>query len=99
MTPLDPFIGRVLNGKYRIVSAIGRGAMGRIYKAEQLPLGRLVAVKVLSVREGEADSSFERRFFLEASLCAKLSHPNIVTIHDYGRIEDSVEEAYFMAME
>jgi len=97
----DPFVGQLINGKYRIVAPIGHGGMGSIYRAEQLPLGRAVALKMVRNQGGvkEADPAFQRRFFLEASLCAKLSHPNIVTIYDYGRIENSAEESYFMAME
>lgn len=97
----DPLVGTIINGKFRVIEAIGHGGMGAVYRAEQLPLGRIVAVKVLRNRPGVADTdpAFQRRFFLEASLCAKLSHANIVTIYDYGRIEALPEEAYFMAME
>jgi serine/threonine-protein kinase len=97
----DPLVGLVINGKFRVVEAIGQGGMGAVYRAEQQPLGRIVAVKVLRNKPGvlQVDPAFQRRFFLEASLCAKLSHPNIVTVYDYGRIETVPEEAYFMAME
>ncbi len=97
----DPLVGTFINGKFRVIEAIGQGGMGAVYRAEQLPLGRTVAIKVLRNRPGvsDVDPAFQRRFFLEASLCAKLSHANIVTIYDYGRIEGVSEEAYFMAME
>jgi serine/threonine-protein kinase len=100
----DPkaLVGRVINGKYRIAALIGQGGMGAIYRAEQEPLGRVVALKTL-LQTGAAkhDPQFQRRFFLEASLCAKLTHPNIVVIHDYGRMEGlgDAPEAYFIAME
>lgn len=70
--------------------------MGRVYRAEQQPLGRQVALKVLSIRDGDDDPDFRRRFLLEASICARLKHPNTVTIFDYGRTEDDV---YYIAME
>jgi serine/threonine-protein kinase len=99
----DPFVGQVINGKFRVIAPIGQGGMGKIYRAEQMPLGRPVALKLLRQSQGiaEHDPAFQRRFFLEASLCAKLSHPNIVTIYDYGRIENlgENEEAFFLAME
>ncbi|NOY91805.1 MAG: protein kinase [Deltaproteobacteria bacterium] len=93
----DPLIGRVINGRFKIEALIARGGMGSVYKAEQQPLGRVIALKVLDPRySGEEDPEFHQRFFLEASVAAKLTHPNTVTIFDYGRTED---EVYFIAME
>lgn len=97
----DPLVGQVVNGKFRIIEEVASGGMGKIYRAEQLPLGRVVAVKVLHSRytEGQDDPAFQKRFFLEASILSRLQHPNIVTVFDYGRIETVADEAYFMAME
>lgn len=96
-TELDPLVGQVLNGRFEIVSPLGVGGMGRVYKAVQQPLGREVALKVLNPRyDGTKDPGFERRFFLEASMTSKLKHPNTITVHDYGRTEDGI---YFIAME
>jgi serine/threonine protein kinase len=93
----DPLIGRVINGRFKIVSVIARGGMGKVYKAEQSPLGRLCALKVLSPKyEGDRDPEFHKRFFLEASTAARLSHSNTVTIFDYGQDGDDL---YFIAME
>lgn len=93
----DPLIGRVVNDRFRIVSVIARGGMGKVYRAEQSPLGREVALKVLNPNySGEQDPEFHKRFFLEASICAKLTHPNTVTIFDYGRTDDDI---YYIAME
>jgi serine/threonine-protein kinase len=93
----DPLIGRTINERYRIVGTIARGGMGKVYRAEQQPLGRLVALKVLNPNyTGENDPEFHRRFFLEASICSKLTHPNTVTIFDYGKTDD---EVYYIAME
>jgi serine/threonine-protein kinase len=98
--PPDPLLGTVINDKFKLVSLIGRGGMGKIYKAEQLSLGRMVAIKLLSIVDKTNNvEQFRERFYREASLCARLSHPNIVTIHDYGSVDDAEEETLWIAME
>src|SRR5262249_22584569 len=93
----DPLIGRVLNERFRILSPLGSGGMGKVYKAVQTPLDRVVALKILNPNfPAEKDPAFKRRFFLEASLTSKLRHPNTVTVIDYGQTDDSI---YFIAME
>jgi len=93
----DPLIGRLINDRYKIGGIIARGGMGKVYRAEQAPLGRLVALKVLNPNyTGENDPEFHKRFFLEASISSKLTHPNTVTIFDYGKTDD---EIYYIAME
>ncbi len=93
----DPLIGRLINDRFKISALIARGGMGKVYKAEQAPLGRQCALKVLNPNySGEHDPEFHKRFFLEASISAKLTHPNTVTIFDYGRTDDNI---YYMAME
>lgn len=86
---------RMLTDRYRLEAMIAKGGMGRVYRATQLPLERSVAVKVL-VPPPNVDGDFHRRFLLEASVCANLTHPNIVVVHDYG---ESEEGELFMAME
>ena len=99
-TAPDPLIGRVISDRFRILSLIARGGMGKVYQAEQAPLGRAIALKVLNPNyQGDHDPEFHKRFFLEASICAKLTHPNTVTIFDYGRTEDEADAIYFIAME
>ena len=94
---VDPLIGRVVNGRFKITGLIARGGMGRVYRAEQAPLGRICALKILTTTyEGEHDPEFHKRFFLEASIASKITHPNSVTIFDYGQTEDDI---YYMAME
>src|ERR1700738_2835203 len=68
-------------GNYRILATIGQGGMARVYRAYQENLDREVAVKVLPPWYA-ADRNFVERFNLEARLVARLSHPNIVTVHD-----------------
>jgi serine/threonine-protein kinase len=94
----DELIGRVINDRFRVISVIARGGMGRVYRAEQVPLGRMVAIKTLDLRHegGNHDPLFQQRFFLEASIASKLQHPNTVTVFDYGRTSDDL---YFIAME
>jgi serine/threonine protein kinase len=93
----DPLIGRLINDRFKITALIARGGMGKVYRAEQAPLGRLCAIKVLNPNyAGEHDPEFHKRFFLEASIASKLTHPNTVTIFDYGRTDDDI---YYMAME
>ncbi len=95
--PPDPLIGKVLNGRFTILEPLGVGGMGKVYKALQSPLDRMVALKVLNPKySGTKDPGFERRFFLEAAMTAKLHHPNTITVHDYGRTDDGI---YFIAME
>lgn len=84
----------MLTDRYRLERLIAKGGMGRVYLATQLPLVRKVALKHL-VRPS-LNEDFRRRFFLEASVLARLSHPNIVVVHDYGEAPDG---SLFMAME
>src|ERR1700744_5746743 len=93
----DPLIGRLVNDRFKISALIARGGMGKVYRAEQAPLGRVCAVKVLNpAYAGDQDPEFHKRFFLEASVASKLTHPNTVTIFDYGRTDDDI---YYIAME
>jgi hypothetical protein len=93
----DPLVGRVIEGRFEILEPLARGGMGAVYKARQLPLERICAVKVLSVSyDPDADPLFQKRFFREASVAAKLTHPNTVRIFDYGQTTDGI---YFIAME
>jgi serine/threonine protein kinase len=74
----------LLNKRYRLLSPLGAGGMAVVYKAQDLALGRLVAVKIL--REPHTnDPDFLARFQQEARAAANLAHPNIVTVHDFGR--------------
>ena len=77
----------VLNGRYRVIDRIGSGGMSVVYRAQDLSLGRIVAVKVLH-ESLTNDEGFLRRFQREAHAAANLSHPNIVTVHDIGQDND-----------
>ena len=91
----DPLIGRVIAGRYEIISKLGQGGMGAVYAARQAPLGRVVALKVL-LSELSHDVIAAQRFEKEALAISKLSHPNIVTIFDFGVAED---RSKYIAME
>src|SRR5215471_20650649 len=78
----DPLIGATL-GKYKILASLGQGGMAYVYRAHQENLDREVAIKVLPPWYA-ADRNFVERFNQEARLVARLSHPNIVTIHDFS---------------
>ncbi|MEZ4516288.1 MAG: protein kinase [Chloroflexota bacterium] len=84
----------VLNNRYKLLERIGSGGMSVVYRAQDLLLGRIVAVKVLHDNLTD-DLNFSRRFQREAYSAANLSHPNIVTVHDIGQQDDR----YYMVME
>jgi serine/threonine-protein kinase len=87
-------IGRLFDGRYRIVRKLGSGGMAEVYLAEDEELGRKVALKILNERHAR-DDQFVERFKREARNAAGLSHPHIVRIYDRGQSEDT----YYIAME
>src|SRR6266446_584590 len=80
---------------YEILALVGRGGMGAVYKARQLALDRLVAIKLLPL-EVSVNRDFSDRFVREARTMAKLNHPNIVAVHDFGTTR---ERHLFFVME
>ena len=93
-TPRTPEQLAVHFPQLEIIECLGRGGMGVVYKARQKSLNRLVALKLLAP-ERVQDAKFAERFTHEAQALAKLSHPNIVTIHDFGEAGGF----YFLLME
>ncbi|HEV8231332.1 MAG TPA: serine/threonine-protein kinase, partial [Thermoanaerobaculia bacterium] len=81
-------------GPYEIMSPLGAGGMGEVYRARDTRLGREVAIKVL-LADVSADDSRRRRFEQEARSASALNHPNIVTVYDVG----SVDSTIYLAME
>lgn len=73
---------------YEVLDLIGRGGMGVVYKARQVSLDRIVAIKLLPREVIRDDLDFKQRFRQEAQTMAKLSHPGIVAVHDFGETED-----------
>jgi serine/threonine-protein kinase len=84
----------LLNNRYRLLGQQGAGGMAVIYKAQDVALGRIVAVKILRPSL-TSDESFLQRFRNEARSAANLAHPNIVTVHDFGQDGDT----HYMVME
>lgn len=80
-------IGHELGGRYEILTKIGGGGMALVYKAQDILLGRNVAIKILR-QQFVHDEEFIRRFRREAQSAASLSHPNVVSIYDVGQEDD-----------
>jgi eukaryotic-like serine/threonine-protein kinase len=81
-------------GKYKIVEKIGQGAMGEVYRAHDSVLNREIAIKTISSELG-GDDALRKRFQREAQSAARLNHPNIITVYDYGEEQGKI----YMAME
>src|SRR6266849_63755 len=81
-------------GSYEVLSLLGAGGMGEVYRARDTRLGRVVAIKVLPA-ERMADENRRRRFVQEARAASALHHPNIVTIH----VIESADGNDFIVME
>jgi len=88
-------VGAIVDGKYRVDAAIGQGGMGAVFKAWDLRLERAVAIKVVRA-ELLADPDSRMRFRRESQIVARLQHPSIVTVFDYGNLADG---AAFLVME
>jgi len=83
--------GVILDGRYQVIEVIGEGAMGKVYRAERLKLGRIVAIKVMNEAMNERlrdDVAGRRRFEREATAMAKLEHPHCASVLDIG-VHDS----------
>ncbi|HEY9869240.1 MAG TPA: serine/threonine-protein kinase, partial [Candidatus Obscuribacterales bacterium] len=79
----DPMVGTVLDGRYNILARLGEGGMSTVYKAQHRVTGRVAALKIL--RRGlSMDSASTKRFEREAKAISSLSHPNLITVHDFG---------------
>jgi len=85
---------RILNNRYRLDDHLGTGGMATVYRAHDLMLERTVAIKLLRM-DLSADAEFRERFRQEARAAANLSHPNLVTVHDFGLDADQL----FIVME
>ncbi len=94
----SPRVGSRLEERYEILGELGAGSFGQVYRARQLSTGRDVAVKMIRVREYDTHADIEHltaRFRRETSLCAALSHPNIVRLIDSGESGDGRLYAVF----
>jgi eukaryotic-like serine/threonine-protein kinase len=88
-------VGAVVDGKYRVDSVIGQGGMGAVFRAWDVRLERPVAIKVVRA-DLISDPDSRARFNRESKIVARLQHPSIVTVYDYGNLGDG---AAFLVME
>ncbi len=95
MKVMRDLVGATLSSRYRLVARLAGGGMGEVYRAHDLLLDRTVAVKVLQPSLA-VDPQLVARFREEARAAARLNHPNIVSVHDWGAEDDST---YYMVME
>ncbi len=91
----DPLVGRALDNRWVVEAKLGEGGMGAVYKGHQRSVNRTVAIKTLRPQLVE-NEEFVGRFFREAQIAANISHPNCVTILDYGESSDGT---LYLAME
>ena len=91
----DPLLGRTINGRYKIVSLVARGGMGKVYKVKHAHLSRTFALKIISNQVAETDEAREL-FYREARFASAMAHPNIVPVVDFGEDE---KVGMFMVME
>jgi serine/threonine-protein kinase len=91
----DPFIGKVIDGRYEIQQRVGEGGMGVVYKARQTSIDRIIALKMLN-QQMAGDQTWVQRFYNEAKACSRLQHPNTIRMFDFGQTQDG---RLFMTME
>jgi serine/threonine-protein kinase len=91
----DPFVGKVIDGRYEIQARIGEGGMGVVYKARQTSIDRVIALKMLNQQMAQ-DPTWVQRFYNEAKACSRLQHPNTIRMFDFGQTTDG---RLFMTME
>jgi serine/threonine protein kinase len=83
----DEFVGKVIDGKYKIRGVLGRGGMGTVFEAVHAGIGRQSAIKVLHTSQLRKKDAV-RRFHQEAKAAARIGHPNICEVYDLGTLED-----------
>lgn len=88
-------VGTIIADRYRVLSTLGSGGMGTVYRGEHLTVGRGVAIKVLS-GEWSGQNFVARRFQAEARIASTIGHPNIVEVFDAGKLPDG---RLFLVME
>lgn len=89
-------IGRVFGGRYKVIEKLGEGAFGAVYRGVQLNLDQDVAIKVLK-EDISSDEVQVKRFYNESRVYARINHPHVVTIHDFG--QDEGDSTLYLVME
>jgi serine/threonine protein kinase len=77
-------------GRYRLITVLGRGGMGEVWRAHDTETDRIVAIKLLPSYLSE-DQEFQRRFRREAHAAARLNNPHVISIHNYGEIDGRLD--------
>jgi serine/threonine protein kinase/Tol biopolymer transport system component len=90
-------VGKIIDGKYRLISLLGEGGMGYVYRARRVQIGDEVAVKFLH-RKYVNDAQAVERFHREAQAAAKIRHPAVVAIYDFGEARDDVSAYIVMEL-
>jgi formylglycine-generating enzyme required for sulfatase activity len=85
----QPHIGMVIDKKYRLENKLGEGGMGNVFRARRLFMDDFVAIKFMRP-EVMADPEIRQRFYQEAQVAARIKHPNVVTVHDFGETADGL---------
>lgn len=85
----DPLVGSKLGDRYEIISVIASGGMGVVYRGRHILMDKIVAIKMLNAAYATESGAFTR-FQNEAKIACQLSHPNIVTVHDFGIAENKM---------
>src|ERR1051326_8384415 len=98
MTPLDKYVGEVLDEKYRLERLVGQGGMGAVYLATHLGTERYVALKLISPRFMR-NEEFVERFKREARAAGRLRHPNVVDVTDFGFARVKEGHVAYLVME
>ena len=89
--------GMKIDDRYEIIDMLGAGGFATVYKARHLMIDRDVALKVMDLQKGVVDNTYAERFFREAKIAAKIQHPNVVTIYDFGFVGETQQP--YIAME
>src|SRR6266852_1029417 len=98
MTPLERYVGQVLDGKYRLERLLGQGGMGAVYLATHLGTERYVALKLITP-QFMRNEEFVARFKREARAAGRLRHPNVVDVTDFGFSGEGVGRVAYLVME
>ncbi|HPB51019.1 MAG TPA: serine/threonine-protein kinase [Myxococcota bacterium] len=92
---VDPLIGKLIGGRFEVISRLGAGGMGVVYRARQVGIDRIVAIKTL-LKDRATDEKVVARFKNEARAVSRLNHPNTIRIFDFGQMDDGT---LYFAME
>jgi len=98
MTPLERYVGQVLDEKYRLERLLGQGGMGAVYLATHLGTERYVALKLITP-QFMRNEEFVERFKREARAAGRLRHPNVVDVTDFGFSGEGVGRVAYLVME